>query len=131
MANFSPIPSPHKYTYILYTSYQIQKIPKSYLAHLVHQFDITAQGHTNFDEKIPHEGYTIKLDHELVQLDIIQHGDKNLVWGNVKNALVEMKKHFADRRVPSQTDLVEVAVQDGHILEGYVRMVAQVCSLEP
>ena len=54
-----------------------------------------------------------------------------MVWGNVKNAIIKMKNHYADPKVPSQTDFVEVAIQDGFLLEGYVRMVEEVCSLKP
>ena len=115
--------SPHDYTYVALPLRSGKQIIKMYIRHVVREFDAVAQGHTNFDEPIPPEGFNITLPNEFIELHITQHGDKNLVWGNVKNAIVSLKNYYADPAIKSPAYLAEVIVQLGFLLEGYVRMI--------
>ena len=89
---------------------------------MVGRFDDEAQSHRDFNEPIPVEGYTIKVRFEGIWLEIVQKGDNNLVWGNVKNAIAVMKNYY--QKVTEITAYrLEVAILNGAYPEGYVRMI--------
>lgn len=96
---------------------------KAYLVYVISTLDAVAQSHINFDEAIPREGYNITARGEYVELHVTQAGDHNLVWGNVKNAIAELKRYYSDSAIKSPAYLAEVIVQLGFFLEGYVKMV--------
>lgn len=114
--------SPQDYEYAEQPLKDEPKAAKFYIDMLLGLFDAEAQSHRDFDEPIPVEGYTIKVNHEGIWLKIIQKGDNNLVWGNVKNAIAVMKRYYQQISETSTYQL-EVAILHGAYPEGYVRMV--------
>ena len=113
------IPSPQVYRYVAIPLRQESRVIKDYLKLLVNLWDSVAQSH-RYGEPIPDAGFVIQPEFEALELNIIQEGDRNLVWGNVQGALTEMKKYYQD--TPDDPAFrLEVIIQYNYFLEGYAR----------
>ena len=97
-------------------------LAESYAQYLVRAYEHIAHPYL-FDQPIAKEGFNISLRHDLVELHVIQEGDKNMVWGNVQLAIGKLKEWYNAKETGNQVPWLEVGVQNGWFLEGWVRMV--------
>ena len=97
---------------------------KEYCQYLTDRYDAIAQTH-KFDEPVDQAGFNFTVNPELVELHVMQEGDRNLIWGNVQNAIVMMKRFYHNEATPDPAPWVEIIVQQNYWLQGYVRMASR------
>lgn len=73
---------------------------------------------------VPDVGDLIQIPDSRIYLRIIQDGDRNLRWFNVANCVTKMTLSYRARQLLEiKSPWLECIIQNGFLLEGYVRMV--------
>ena len=114
--------SPSTYRFEVYELDGHKPLGKSYFDYLLKEFDIKAQHHRGSD---PAGGDRIVLDYDGIQLDIIQEGDRNLMWHNVQNAIKLLQAWYNDPLRVFPAKWTEVVILETRFLQGTVKMAAR------